>query len=1117
MSSPDPEPARDDAPSPTGPPAAMRYTAEEQLASGGQGVVFRGRDRHRGERVILKQLRRDLIADPTSVARFLREAEALRQLNHPNITRMLATFENEDGPVIVMAYLPGETLRQLMDREGPLPLPKTLALTLELADALSRAHHLDILHRDIKPENVLLTASGAPCLTDFGIAQLLGDDARLTRTGDVPGSPAYMSPEALRGETLDKRSDIWSFGVLLYELIAGQRPFTGATMTAVMLKILQEPAPDLAVVQPKCPEALASLVTAMLAKDREQRPPGMRLIASALEAIRDGKPPPLGTTPVGAPASLPAPVAPPLARISITDRVSTQSIPFVGREQELGELTALLRDPDVRLLTILGPGGVGKTQLAVQAGRAVQHAFRDGATFVPLAPLSSIDEIVPAIAESLDLPFLQPSTMKQQLLDHLQRQELLLILDNFEHLLDGVPLIASIAQDAPRVTVLVTSRASLNLSFEHIYPIHGLPFPPANGVDGEDLAGYPAVQLLLQQAHQVRSDLRIGHGQTREAARIARLVQGMPLALVLAARWVELLPLEEIAGEIARSLDFLDTTLRDLPPRQRSMRAVFDYSWQQLAPGVQQIFARLSVFRGGFTREAAAQVANAGLRDLLELARKSMVTGARHNRYEIHELLRQYGEEKLEASDQARSVCDAHSTYYLQFLGQREQDVKGRRQAEALREIEADMQNVRRAWNWALRHDDLQAIDNALETLHLFCDIRGRHQEAIELFARAREKFRPPPGQEPDRLWGRIVTRHGFLHVLIPADPQLVEAELQQGLAIARQRKDAYEIAIAEQALSTFASVVLQDLERSIEHARRAYDLFQELGDPFFLARALVNLGLASGAGSDPVAFARYVEEAVQVARDGGDIVDVALGLGNLTEFAVGMGQYATARDYCTEAITLARENGSAPILAYCQAWLACIDLLHGKVDAAATTLKASLALAEHVHSLTAMAYASGLLGLASALRGDHQTAQRLAREALANPANNTLGLILAPWALAIASYGLHQQQEARGALQEALAQAQVLTFSAPPLWLLPVAALFLADENQDERAVELLALTFTHPLNLDGWTRQWPSLRDLPARLRGDLDAETYQAAWQRGEKSDVSDAVAQLVGNLI
>ncbi len=319
---PSPLQVRQPSPAQTG---AGRYASEEKLAVGGQGEVFLGRDKATGEQVILKWLRPDLVADAERVARFLREAEALRQLQHPNIVRMLDAFEHEGRHCIVMEYVSGGTLRQLLEKEAPLPAERVLALGLELADALGRAHHLGIIHRDLKPGNVLLTANGSPRLTDFGTARLERDNVRLTRTGALVGSPSYMSPEALRGDPLDPRSDIWSFGILLYEMLTGRRPFEGETLTQVLLRIMTEQTPSLAELQPHAPPALVALVEKMLAKEPDARPRSIRQIAAALEAIQAGRWPqglaPPAAAPVADAAPVPARLAPVPASRSLEQEI----------------------------------------------------------------------------------------------------------------------------------------------------------------------------------------------------------------------------------------------------------------------------------------------------------------------------------------------------------------------------------------------------------------------------------------------------------------------------------------------------------------------------------------------------------------------------------------------------------------------------------------------------------------------------------------------------------------------------------------------------------------------------------------------------------------------------
>jgi tRNA A-37 threonylcarbamoyl transferase component Bud32 len=265
---------------------ARRYKIGELLAEGGHGQVYRGQYRSTGQPVVIKQLKPELQGQEELVARFLRESETLSRLNHPNIVRLVDSFEENGRHHIVMEFVPGGSLRDLLEQEGQLSQQQSLDIALELADALSRAHHLGILHRDLKPGNVLLAADNTPRLTDFGLVRLTQEDAKITTTGSIMGSPAYMSPEALLGQKLNSRSDIWSFGVLLYEMLAGKRPFVAEPLTALLTAILNDPVPEIEQFCPEINPALSDLLAQMLNKNHGDRPANMRQVGATLEEIR---------------------------------------------------------------------------------------------------------------------------------------------------------------------------------------------------------------------------------------------------------------------------------------------------------------------------------------------------------------------------------------------------------------------------------------------------------------------------------------------------------------------------------------------------------------------------------------------------------------------------------------------------------------------------------------------------------------------------------------------------------------------------------------------------------------------------------------------------------------
>ncbi|MDX1614313.1 MAG: protein kinase, partial [Candidatus Promineifilaceae bacterium] len=358
-------------------PADVRYDVETLLASGGHGQLYLGRDRLTGKAVVLKRLKPELLQhDPAFVTRFKQEGDVLRQLAHPNIVQMLDLLEDEQAHTIVMEYVSGGSLRERLDEAGPLAVEEALDIALELADALSRAHHLGIIHRDLKPANVLLADDGTPRLTDFGLARLTREDVHLTRTGTLLGSPVYMSPEALRGETLDARSDIWSFGILLYEMLAGRSPFEGQQLTPVMLSILHDPLPDIEQYRPDLPAALVDLLRRMLVKDQARRLTSMRRVAAELEAIRAGRslhtldyltPPPQRPEPANG-----APARPMFLTMSVPEREGARSERVVGREPELALLEQALaeaRRGRGQIVFVAGEGGRGKTTLMNELAR----------------------------------------------------------------------------------------------------------------------------------------------------------------------------------------------------------------------------------------------------------------------------------------------------------------------------------------------------------------------------------------------------------------------------------------------------------------------------------------------------------------------------------------------------------------------------------------------------------------------------------------------------------------------------------------------------------------------------------------------------------------------------
>ncbi len=667
-----------------------RFERGDLIAQGAMGVVYKGLDRHTGTPVAIKQLKRDLIdLDETLIDRFQREGEALARLNHPNIVKMIAALEENGENYLIMEYVDGGSLRDWMGRVDQLPVERVLTLSIELADALARAHHLRIIHRDLKPDNVLLATDGTPRLTDFGLAHIGG--SRLTGYGLAPGTFSYLAPEAFSDQPVDARIDIWAFGVMLFELLTGKHPFEARTLEATMSAILTRPVPDLEALRPGLPIPLIDLIYRMLEKDRTARIPNARLVAAELEAIHSGNSPAITPSAIRANATG-------LSSSSATAVIRQQHnlpatvLSFVGRETELAELSAKLGDPAISLISLIGVGGIGKTRLAIEAARAQIGAFENGVWLVELAPLSAPDRVAHAIAETLGFSIYPVGDPVDQLLSYLRDKSMLLVLDNFEHLLPAADLVMAILSAAPAVKILTTSRERLNLTTENIYSVGGLTV-------AEDMRS-SAIRLFVQGAVRVRPDFHLPPADLPVVYQICQRVGGLPLAILLAAAWVENLNLREILTELEHSLELLETDLRDIPERQRSIRSIFDYSWERLGSAEQDVFKRLSIFRGGFMREAVSAVTGANLRTLTVLINRSLLRRSPIGRYEVHELLRQYAESKLELSpDDQTDARLKHAVYYIQFLAEQDNALQGSNQKAALLLIDEELDNLRTAWD----------------------------------------------------------------------------------------------------------------------------------------------------------------------------------------------------------------------------------------------------------------------------------------------------------------------------------------------------------------------------------------------------------------------------------
>ena len=427
---------------------------------------------------------------------------------------------------------------------------------------------------------------------------------------------------------------------------------------------------------------------------------------------------------------------PPLNSLSvIPNNLPSQLTEFIGREKEIKDVQEQIKK--TRLLTLVGPGGAGKTRLALEIAADLAENFKHGVFFVPLAPIHSSEFMVQAVAESIGLSLSTEEQPLVQLNNYLRNKEMLIVLDNFEHVMDCNSIVREILENAPKVTILATSREKLNVLGETVHNTQGLKFSEFKSL--EHAENFEAVQLFIQSARQVASDYALKEDDLPHLTRILNMVQGVPLGILLSAAWLDMLPMNEIADEISNSFDFLETEMEGIPARQRSMRAVFEYSWNLLGDDDKELFKKLSVFRGGFNRQAVKQVAGASVRSLMGLTNKSLlISNPETGRFLAQGLLRQFAAEQFEQDAEAFAAARAaHSAYYGEFMQAAWQQIVSNEQPEGLEAIEQDIENVRFAWRYVLENKEYENINQFINPWWFIHEVRGWNLAGENLFREA--------------------------------------------------------------------------------------------------------------------------------------------------------------------------------------------------------------------------------------------------------------------------------------------------------------------------------------------------------------------------------------------
>lgn len=815
------------------------YKISGRLGKGGMGEVYLAEDTRLKRRVALKVLPPDLAADPFRLERFQREAEAIAALNHPNVVIIYSVEEVEGIRFLTMELVEGKTLAQILPTEG-MDVESYFRFVIPVAEALSAAHEKGIIHRDLKPTNIMVSEEGRVKVLDFGLAKLHQSDtydeasqmetSARTKEGVVLGTAPYMSPEQALGQRVDSRSDIFSFGIVLYELASGRLPFRGNSIVKILTDIVHTDAP--ALISKTAPPELERIIRRCLEKNPENRYRSMKDLLADLIPVKDRV------------LRIKGGVSERLKEDFSIHNLPVQVTSFIGREAELSELRSLISSH--RLVTVIGAGGAGKTRLAFETAFRSLDDFSDGVWQVSLAPITTFELIVQSIVEALDAPKQANRPMLESVAAKLEGRNLLLIMDNCEHVLDeAASVVDTLLHMSPQIRILATSREGLNVSGEFVWTVPPLTLPPPHStVTMESAVRCDAVRLFMERALAREPRFILNESNLDAVVNICRRLDGIPLAIELAAARIKVMSAEEIRKRLNDCFKLLTVGTRASLPRHQTLRAAVDWSYDLLSSEERLLYRRLAFFMGGFDFEALENVCGWGelnadnvLDHLTRLVDKSLVVSDRSAddsvRYRLLEPLRQYAMEKLVEAGEAESMAQRHLAYYAS-LADRAYEERIESSTSWLNRLELEHDNLRAALDWASAHDPESELRLA-GALSWFWVMHSHFSEGRRLLRRVL-----------NRKWNR--TRElaralcGAASLAAFQGDHLKEHEpAEEGLAIWRELGDAREVALALEPIG-WSLWFSNNNQAAMQAFQESAEIGRQLGDERLINRATLNI-----------------------------------------------------------------------------------------------------------------------------------------------------------------------------------------------------------------------------------------------------------------------------------
>ena len=943
-----------------------RYHLQQLIGQGATARVYKAYQESLDRHVAIKILRSSLLDEESFQERFRLEARLVGGLQHPNIVQVYDFGKHEGNYYIVMELIEGQTLdsllKELEEREQKQPLPQVMKIVRETGLALAYAHRREMIHRDIKPGNIMLTEDGRTMLMDFGLAKLV-DAPHLTVEGKISGTPYYMSPEQIQGLPLDTRVDIYALGVVMYQMLTGRLPFTAENEMAVLFQHIRD-IPSLPThFVPELSRGTEFITLKALAK----RPGDRYQTMEAMLADLDDPENVAGQLTEILP-SLKASTIPP-------HHLPSPPTPFIGRKEELETAQSRLVQAGTRLLTLVGIGGVGKTRLVLEVGRTLLHTFPDGVFFLDLTAIQRPALLPGMIAHLVHMAEEGEEALREQLLAYLSKRHLLLILDNFEHLLDAASLISMILVAAPRCKILVTSREPLRLYGENLLQVSPLPSPDLRQqLTFEELSLFTAVQLFADRAQAVDAEFSLTADNIQAVAEICVQLDGLPLALELAANQIYTFSLPELVVHLNNRLSMLTEGPRDRSARQQTMKGTIEWSYSLLNKTEQQAFNNLSIFSGRFSTDAAFEVV--GPVSLQTLAQKGLLQYENAPdgklRFWMLQVINEYAYANLKASDAFETLEQKHTAFYRELAESAEPHLTGINQKDWFALLDVEHDNFRAILHRTLEENDPETALQFGSILWRLWAVYSYLSEGVlwlESILNVTAAFRNKSRAKLLYGAGRIA--------LFQQKLALAGRRFNESLDLYRELNDQTGQAILLNSLGEIA-LMEDDQEQAGQLFHNALALFQAAEDKIGIAQSLTHLGQLAFMQGEYEKANDFLLQSLDMGEGTATLESTAIKLNGLGEIARMQKRYDEAATFYERSLALYRQlnygMGQAAILHN----LGQVKLAQEQFQEAAATFRQSLGLLRTMEEKVFIGWNLAGLGAALLNLGNAKHAVRL-------------------------------------------------------------------------------------------------------------------------------------------